>query len=91
MFEVLSEYQRRQLETVWKAALNAVHWRDRLRYEISRALASGCTLEHLAAVTASTTTQSNSCDGNPAATSTAGTHRPPSARPGEVLRVSQVR
>ena len=30
----------RQLETVWKAAVNAVHWRDSLRYEISRALAA---------------------------------------------------
>jgi hypothetical protein len=36
---------------VWKTALNAVHWRDSLRYEISRALAAGCTLEHLAAAT----------------------------------------
>jgi hypothetical protein len=31
--------------------LKAVHWRESLRYEISRALATGCTLEHLAAVT----------------------------------------
>jgi hypothetical protein len=28
-----------------------VHWRESLRYEISRALATGCTLEHLTAVT----------------------------------------
>jgi hypothetical protein len=51
MFEALPTYQLRQLETVWKTALNAVHWRESLRYEISRALAAGCTLEHLAAVT----------------------------------------
>jgi hypothetical protein len=51
MFEELPRYQLRQLETLWKTALNAVHWRDSLRYEISRALAAGCTLEHLAAVT----------------------------------------
>jgi hypothetical protein len=51
MFEELAGYQLRQLETVWKTALNAVHWRDSLRYEISRALAAGGTLEHLAAVT----------------------------------------
>lgn len=46
----LARYQLKQLETVWKTALNAVHWRDSLRYEISRALAACCTLEHLAAV-----------------------------------------
>jgi hypothetical protein len=51
MFEDLAGYQLRQLETVWKTALNAVNWRESLRYEISRALAAGCTLEHLAAVT----------------------------------------
>jgi hypothetical protein len=51
MFEELPTYQLRQLETVWKTALNAVHWRESLRYEISRALAAGCTFEHLAAVT----------------------------------------
>jgi hypothetical protein len=51
MFDDLPRYQLRQLETVWKTAVNAVHWRDSLRYEISRALAADCTLEHLAAVT----------------------------------------
>jgi hypothetical protein len=51
MFEDLPRYQLRQLETIWKTALNAVNWRESLRYEISRALAAGCTLEHLAAVT----------------------------------------
>ena len=38
------------MEKVWKAALNATGWRESLRYEISRALADGWTLEHLAAV-----------------------------------------
>jgi hypothetical protein len=51
MFDDLPRYQLRQLETLWKTALNAVNWRESLRYEISRALAAGCTLEHLAAVT----------------------------------------
>jgi hypothetical protein len=46
-----AENQLRQLETLLKVALDAVNWRDSLRYEISRALAAGCTLEHLAAVT----------------------------------------
>ena len=51
MFEDLSGHQLTQLEKVWKAALNATSWRESLRHEMSRALASGCTLEHLAAVT----------------------------------------
>ena len=51
MFGDLSGHQLTQLEKVWKAALNATSWREGLRYEISRALATGCTLEHLAAVT----------------------------------------
>jgi hypothetical protein len=51
MFGDLSGRQLKQLETVWNTALNAVHWRESLRYEISRALATGCSLEHLAAVT----------------------------------------
>jgi hypothetical protein len=45
MFEDLPQYQLRQLETVWKTAAKAVHWRESLRYEISRAIAAGCTLE----------------------------------------------
>ena len=45
MFEDLPRHQLRQLETVWKAAVNAVHWRDSLRYEISRALAAGTRLD----------------------------------------------
>ena len=36
---------------MWNTALKAVHWRESLRYENSRALTTGCTLEHLAAVT----------------------------------------
>lgn len=51
MFEELSERQLKQLETVWNTALKSVHWRETLRNEISRALATGCTLEHVAAVT----------------------------------------
>jgi hypothetical protein len=51
MFEDLPRYQLRQLETVWTTAAKAVHWRESLRYKISRAIAAGCTLEHLAAVT----------------------------------------
>jgi hypothetical protein len=51
MFEELSERQLDQLATVWDTAAKAVHWRESLRYEISRALATGCTHEHLAAVT----------------------------------------
>jgi len=51
MFGELSERQLQQLETVWNTASKSVHWRESLRYEMSRALATGCTLEHLAAVT----------------------------------------
>jgi len=51
MFEDLSERQLQQLEKVWTTAAKSVHWRKNLRYEMSKALATGCTLEHLAAVT----------------------------------------
>lgn len=51
MFEDLSSHQLTQLQKVWRAALNATSWRESLRYEISRALATGCTIDHLAAVT----------------------------------------
>ena len=51
MFEDLSERQLQQLEKVWTTASKSVHWRENLRYEMSKALATGCTLEHLAAVT----------------------------------------
>jgi hypothetical protein len=51
MFEDVSGNQLTQLKKVWKAALNATSWRDGLRAEISRALATGCTLEHIAPVT----------------------------------------
>ena len=49
MFE--EQRQLGQLTKVWNTALKSVHWRESLRYEMSRALATGCTLEHLAAVT----------------------------------------
>lgn len=51
MFEDLSERQLQQLEKVWNTASKSVHWRETLRNEINRALATGCSLEHLAAVT----------------------------------------
>ncbi len=51
MFEELSERQLQQLEKVWTTAAKSVHWRENLRYEMSKALATDCTLEHLAAVT----------------------------------------
>ena len=51
MFDELSERQLQQLETVWNTAAKSVHWRENLRYAMSRALAAGCTFEHLAAVT----------------------------------------
>jgi hypothetical protein len=37
MFEELSERQLQQLEKVWTAA-KSVHWRENLRYEMSRAI-----------------------------------------------------
>ena len=51
MFDDWSGRQLKQLETVWNTALKAVHWRESLRCEMSKVLATGCTLEHLAAVT----------------------------------------
>ena len=51
MFEDLSERQLQQLEKVWTTAAKSVHWRENLRYEMSKALATGCTLVYLAAVT----------------------------------------
>jgi hypothetical protein len=51
MFEELSERQLQQLVAVWTTAAKSVHWRESLRHEMSRALATGCTLAHLAAVT----------------------------------------
>ena len=51
MFGYLFERQLQQLEKVRTTAAKSVHWRENLRYEMSRALATGCTLEHLAAVT----------------------------------------
>jgi hypothetical protein len=51
MFEDLAERQLQQLEKVWTTAAKSVHWRENLRYEMSKALATGCTLDHLAAAT----------------------------------------
>jgi hypothetical protein len=51
MFEERSQRQPQQLANVWTTAATSVHWRENLRYEMSKALATGCTLEHLAAVT----------------------------------------
>jgi hypothetical protein len=44
MFGDLSGRQLKQLETVWNTAAKAVHWRESLRYEISRALATAAPL-----------------------------------------------
>ena len=44
----------RQLEVltkVWEATAKAMHWRENALGAMMRALAGGCTLEHLAAVT----------------------------------------
>ena len=60
-----------------------------LRYEVSRALAASCTLEHLAAAPDSTPRRSNGCDANPNATSTADTPPTPRAGAGEVLPLSR--
>jgi hypothetical protein len=68
-----AENQLRQLETLLKVALDAVNWRDSLRYEISRALAAGCTLEHLAAVTGFDAETIERLRREPNETSTAGT------------------
>jgi hypothetical protein len=51
MFEDLPEYQLEQLTKVWEATSKAMYWRGRSLYEMGRALAMGCTPEHLAAVT----------------------------------------
>ncbi len=51
MFEDLPQHQLDQLTKVWDATLKATHWRESARHEMSRALAAGCTYQHLAAVT----------------------------------------
>ena len=51
MFDNLPEYQLKQLTKVWDCTQAAMYWRESLRYGMSKALATGCTLEHLAAVT----------------------------------------
>jgi hypothetical protein len=50
MFEELPEYQLKQLGKVWEATLKTMHCRERSLYKMGRALAAGCTPEHLAAV-----------------------------------------
>jgi hypothetical protein len=51
MFERLPEYQLDQLAKVWDCTAKAMYWRERALNEMGRALATGCTPEHLAAVT----------------------------------------
>jgi hypothetical protein len=51
MFEGLPEYQLKQLTKVWDCTAKAMHWRECALNEMGRALAVGCTPEHLAAVT----------------------------------------
>ena len=50
-FEDLPEHLLKDLTNVWEATLKAMHWRERALTEMGRALATGCTPEHLAAVT----------------------------------------
>ncbi|MGH2473847.1 MAG: hypothetical protein ACRDIL_01170 [Candidatus Limnocylindrales bacterium] len=51
MFEELPKYQLDQLTKVWECSQPAMYWRERALNEMGRALAAGCTPEHLAAVT----------------------------------------
>jgi hypothetical protein len=51
MFDGLPKYQLDQLTKVWDATAKAMHWCEYARHEMGRALAAGCTPEHLAAVT----------------------------------------
>ncbi|MGH9288134.1 MAG: hypothetical protein ACRD0V_07585 [Acidimicrobiales bacterium] len=51
MFEDLRERQLEELVKVWEATSKAMHWRAVVLNEMGRALAGGCTYEHLAAVT----------------------------------------
>jgi hypothetical protein len=51
MFEALPEYQLEQLTKVWECTQAAMYWRERALNEMGRALATGCTPGHLAAVT----------------------------------------
>jgi hypothetical protein len=51
MFGDPPEHQLKQLTKVWDCTSAAMHWRERALTEMGRALAAGCTPEHLAAVT----------------------------------------
>jgi hypothetical protein len=51
MFDGLSRRQLEDLTKVWEATAKAMHWREDALGAMMRAVASGCTLEHLAAVT----------------------------------------
>jgi hypothetical protein len=51
VFEGLPKYQLDQLTKVWECTGKAMYWRERALNELGRAVAAGCTPEHLAAVT----------------------------------------
>ena len=51
MFEDLRPRQLEDLTKVWDATAKAMHWRENALGAMMRALAGGCTPEHLAAVT----------------------------------------
>jgi len=51
MFEDLSRRRLEDLTKVWEATAKAMHWRENALGAMMRALAGGCTPEHLAAVT----------------------------------------
>jgi hypothetical protein len=51
MFEGLRPRQLEDLTKVWEATAKAMHWRENVVGAMMRALAGGCTPEHLAAVT----------------------------------------
>jgi hypothetical protein len=51
VFDGLPKYQLDQLAKVWDATAKAMHWRECALHEMGRAVAAGCTPEHLAAVT----------------------------------------
>jgi hypothetical protein len=89
MFEELSQRQLQQLETVWTTAAKSVHWREDLRYEMTKALATGCTLEHLAAVTGFDPGHRAAATRTPPGLQRPAPHRPPRARPRPVLPVTR--
>jgi hypothetical protein len=51
VFDGLPKHQLDQLTKVWDATGKALHWRECALNEIGRALAAGCTPEHVAAAT----------------------------------------